>query len=65
MKTIFYVSHNGRFLFRTHSEDNTQRAKAVQKELAARFPAADGFRITRDECPGEFISHEVDNGGSR
>ena len=65
MKTIFYISHNGRFLFRTHSEDNTQRAKAVQKELAARFPAADGFRIARHEHPGEFTSHEVDNGGAQ
>jgi hypothetical protein len=56
----FNIALNGRHLFRTDWYD-FDAGVDIQRELLARFPAADGFKITRSKRDTSMTSTELAN----
>ena len=55
------VALHGKHLFRTDRYDRTDDAYRIQLELIARFPAREGFSVTRYERIPSWRSAELEN----
>lgn len=57
----YSVSLNGRFLFRTEQRMGFDYPDNWESMLAAKFPAAEGFKIQRERHPNGFTTFDLNN----
>lgn len=57
----YSISHNGLFLFRTDKQMAMDWPLNFESLLAAKFPASEGYRITREIRPNNITSEQINN----
>lgn len=57
----FNIALNGRHLFRTDPSKMGFDVVGVREVLAAKFPASEGYTITRERIANEIHSSRIDN----
>lgn len=58
---IYSVSLHGRFLFRTNEFQGLVDCERVQETLIRKFPATEGYAITRERHPASFTTARLEN----
>lgn len=62
MNRIYYnVAHNGKHLFRTDVILQMDLPTELEETLCRKFPAEEGYRITKSQAPNVWSSNDLHN----
>lgn len=58
---IYSIALHGKFLFRTGEFQGLVDCERVQEILVRKFPASEGYAITRERHPATFTTARLEN----